>query len=206
MPDSAAFYDNLEASLAKARSLIDIGARDRRQPSHHPVVASIGSDGTPRQRVMILRALDWQNRRLRFHTDYRTTKVEEYSDNAAASVLVYEPDAKIQLRLTGTANILNQGQAVDTAWAEATLFARRCYLANQRPGAVSERPISGLPEWVEGRAPSDEELAPARENFAILFFEFHQIEWLYLANSGHRRARWNWNSASSSWEGCWLVP
>ena len=206
MPESAPFYNDLDLSLAEARRLIDNGAHDRRHSSHHPVVGSIGKDGLPRQRVMILRALDWDRRLIRFHTDYRTEKVAEFATNNVASVLVYEPESKIQLRLSGTASVHKAGPAVDAAWEEATLFARRCYLAEDAPGTVSGRPLSGLPEWVEGRPPSEEEVAPARANFSILLFEFNQIEWLYLANMGHRRARWEWNSADLRWDGDWLVP
>jgi 3-hydroxyisobutyrate dehydrogenase len=52
------------------------------------------------------------------------------------------------------------------------------------PGAVSERAISGLPDWAEGLQPSDEQVAPARENFAIVLAETVQIDWLYLADTG----------------------
>lgn len=206
MPETEPFYNDLNLSLAEARKLIDGGAHDRRYSSHHPVVGTIGKDGLPRQRVMILRALDWDRRTIRFHTDWRTEKVEELASNSAASVLIYEPKSKIQLRLSGKAAVHATGSAVDAAWNEATLFARRCYLAETAPGSMSDNPQSGLPLWVEGRAPSEEEVAPARENFAILLFEFNQIEWLYLANKGHRRARWEWNSADHGWLGNWLVP
>lgn len=206
MPETELFYNDLNLSLAEARKLIDGGAKDRRHSSHHPVVATIGKDGLPRQRVMILRALDWERRLIRFHTDWRTEKVEELASNGAASVLIYEPESKVQLRLSGKAAVHATGSAVDAAWNEATLFARRCYLAETAPGTLSDNPQSGLPLWVEGRAPSEEEVAPARENFAILLFEFNQIEWLYLANKGHRRARWEWNSADHGWIGNWLVP
>lgn len=206
MPETEPFYNDLDLSLAEARKLIDGGAHDRRYSSHHPVVGTIGKDGLPRQRVMILRKLDWERRLIRFHTDWRTEKVEELASNGAASVLIYEPESKVQLRLSGKAAVQTTGSAVDAAWNEATLFARRCYLAETAPGTLSDNPQSGLPLWVEGRAPSDEEVAPARANFAILLFEYNQIEWLYLANKGHRRARWNWNSADHDWIGNWLVP
>ncbi len=206
MTDQTAFYNDLDLSLAEARSLIASGASDRRRSAHHPVVATIGGNGEPRQRVMILRALDWDSRRLRFHTDHRTDKVGELGTSHQASVLIYEPDAKIQLRLSGTALVESQGRIADAAWDEATLFARRCYLAEQSPGSVSDIPLSGLPNWIEGRAPTEAEIIPARANFAVLLFEFTEIEWLYLANSGHRRARWYWDSTLGNWCGDWLVP
>ena len=206
MIEQAPFYNDLDLSLAEAKALIADGACDRKRSAHHPVVATIGCDGSPSQRVMILRAVDWERRRLRFHTDYRTTKVEELGQRNLASVLIYEPDAKIQLRLAGTATVHTKGAVVDSAWDEATLFARRCYLAEQSPGKISPEPLSGLPANVEGRQPTEQEVAAARVNFAALIVEFGEIEWLYLANSGHRRARWQWDSAAADWRRNWLVP
>ncbi|HMS20672.1 pyridoxamine 5'-phosphate oxidase family protein [uncultured Sphingorhabdus sp.] len=206
MTGEAAFYNDLHLSIAEARRLIEAGADSRHAAAHHPVVATIGSDGSPSQRVMILRHVDWQKRCLRFHTDARSTKLEDLAKNSTASVLIYDPEPKIQLRLSGSAIVHREGAAFDAAWHQSTNFARRCYLAEQAPGIVVAQPTSGLPEWVEGRQPDDAEIAPARDNFAILLFTFHSLEWLYLANSGHRRARWQWDSAAADWCGNWLAP
>jgi pyridoxamine 5'-phosphate oxidase len=202
----AAFYDDLAPSLAEAQRLIAEGAANRKVAAHNPVVASIDAGGAPTQRVMILRHLDWANRRLRFHTDARSAKAAEFASNSSASVLFYEPEPKIQLRLSGTADVIIEGDASDLAWNGSTNFARRCYLAEASPGASSSAPTSGLPSAIEGRQPDDAEIAAGRANFAILLFQFNRIEWLYLANSGHRRARWVWDSAHENWTGTWLVP
>lgn len=206
MTGEAAFYSNLDLSFAEARRLIEAGAESRHAAAHHPVVATISADGSPSQRVMILRYVGWKDRTLRFHTDSRSTKMEQLANDSAASVLIYDPEPKIQLRLSGSAVVRREGAAVDAAWHQSSNFARRCYLAEQAPGVVVEQPTSGLPERVEGRQPDDAEIAPARDNFAILLFTFDRIEWLYLANSGHRRARWQWESATADWSGNWLVP
>jgi pyridoxamine 5'-phosphate oxidase len=108
--------------------------------------------------------------------------------------------------LKGQARIETASETANSAWAASTPFARRCYLAEAAPGTVVGEPTSGLPKAVEGRQPEESELAPARANFAILLFTFAEIEWLYLANSGHRRARWLWDSVAGRWDGCWLVP
>jgi hypothetical protein len=206
MTGEAAFYNNLNLSFAEARRLIEAGAESRHAAAHHPVVATIGADGSPSQRVMILRHVGWRERSLRFHTDARSTKLDDLANNSAASVLIYDPEPKIQLRLSGSAIVHWEGAAADAAWRQSTNFARRCYLAEHAPGMVVEQPTSGLPEWVEGRQPDDAEIAPARDNFAILLFTFDSLEWLYLANSGHRRARWQWDSAVANWHGFWLAP
>ena len=82
---------------------------------------------------------------------------------------------------------MTEGEVVDAAWDAATNFARRCYLG-AAPGTGSDRPSSGLPEWAAGHQPTDEELRPARDNFAILHVAIEEADWFYLSNDGHRRA------------------
>jgi pyridoxamine 5'-phosphate oxidase len=200
------FYNDLSLSLVEARRLIEPGATDRRSEAHCPSVATLDANGLPSQRVMILRHVDWSARKLRFHTDARSTKTLTLSERNEASVLFYLSEAKIQLRLTGTMSIATTGEEIDMAWENATLFARRAYMATSAPGTVVEQPVSGLPAFIEGRQPTDEDIAPARENFALLHVQFDTVEWLHLANSGHRRARWRWDGSVSCWEGCWLIP
>ena len=197
------FYDDLNLSRAEAFRLLGLGASDRRSPAHTPVVATIDAKGDPSQRVMILRDFDAHGRRLRFHTDRRSGKI---SQDGPASLLFYDPDAKIQLRLSGLARIETDGAECDAAGTRPTLFARRCYMADAGPGEASHLPTSGLPRWIEGKQPDEDQIAPARANFALLLFEFDRMEWLYLANQGHRRASWQWDEAHEEWKGSWLVP
>jgi pyridoxamine 5'-phosphate oxidase len=199
------YYNDLRLSLAEAQSMVDAGAKDRRRAAHCPVVATIDGKGVPSQRIMILRAVDWHQRQLRFHTDLRSSKVRE-ANGDAVSVLFYEPDAKIQLRLTGRGVVAPDGAETDAAWNGSTLFARRCYMAKDAPGMAASAPVSGLPDWIEGQQPTADDIAPARPNFAALLVHFDSIEWLYLANCGHRRARWQWDEAAQDWHGSWLIP
>jgi pyridoxamine 5'-phosphate oxidase len=200
------FYNNLELSLAEARRLIETGAHDRRSPAHCPVVATIDAEEMLSQRIMILRHVDWQNRTLRFHTDARSTKIAEAATSDAASILFYSPEDKIQLRLSGAIQISRKGPDFESAWYGSTAFARRCYMAENAPGSISEKPVSGLPGWIEGQQPSLEQIVPAKANFALFLFEFRRVEWLYLANNGHRRARWIWPDNANDWQGSWLIP
>jgi pyridoxamine 5'-phosphate oxidase len=200
------YYDDLDLSFAEARALTEQGASQRKSPAHCPVVATLDAQGRPSQRVMILREADWDKHRLRFHADSRSDKIAELAMHSDASVLFYDPEAKIQLRLSGQARIETESDLAEHGWNSSTLFARRCYLAKVGPGDVSAAPTSGLSPEMEGVQPSEAQVAEGRGNFAILLFDFDQVEWLYLANSGHRRARWNRDTHSGLWTGNWLVP
>lgn len=200
------FYNDLDLSFAKAWDLIEPGASKRTSPAHTPVVASVDAQGHPQVRIMVLREADRLIRRLRFHTDVRTAKCAEIGSKNAASVMMYDPDEKLQLRLSGLATVETVGEMVDLAWRNSTPFARRCYMAETAPGVTAAEPTSGLPVWIEGKQPTEEQLVEARANFAILWFDVQTIEWLYLANAGHRRAKWIWDGERARWSGQWLIP
>lgn len=198
--------DDLEEVRADIFRRLGRAAKDRRSAMHTPVIGTVRADATPSQRVMVLRAFDPATATLRFHTDSRAAKVDELGDGAPISVLAYDPGAKRQFRLSGTGRIETDSETADKAWNDATLFARRCYLADPAPGTVSDGPVSGLAADIEGRKPEDEaEVAPGRANFAVLVARIETIEFLHLAHTGHRRALFRLQP-DGSWHGRWLVP
>ena len=159
------------------------GALSRHSALHSPVVATADAD----VRVMVLRAFDEQNWTLRFHTDVRSPKVDVIGEGAPVGVLFYDRKASLQLRCRGTGRIESDTPLADAAWEESTTFARRCYLGDG-PGAPSDQPTSGLPEWAQGVNPTDEQVAAGRKHFAVLLVQLHEVDWFSLANTGHRRA------------------
>jgi hypothetical protein len=198
----AAMDDELSNALDRTWALLAAGAADRRSPLHTPVVASIDAGGHPDARVLVLRDADRATATLRFHTDARSPKCAAI-DGRAVTVLGYHPGEAVQLRLSGVARVVTQAPAVDAIWAAATPFARRCYLVEAAPGTPLPGPASGLPAWVEGRKPSEAELVPARVNFALIMIEVTAVDWLHLAQAGHRRAKF---AAANGWRGMWVVP
>jgi hypothetical protein len=199
------FYNDLSLTLTQIQKILDEGVCNRRSAAHHPVTATIDADGYPSQRVMILRESNWAQSRLRFHTDLRSEKITHVASQPSTSVLIYDEAAKLQIRLSGTLSLGTEA-AANEAWAASTEFARRCYTTQLAPGSAANAPISGLPAWIEGKQPTLDMLHDARKNFAVLLFEFDRIDWLYLANNGHRRVKFARDAASGIWEGNWLIP
>lgn len=188
-------FESFEAIRADIDRRLADAAANRRSPMHTPVVATADADA----RIMVLRDWDAERSTLRFHTDARSPKCALIGNSAPVGVLFYDKGEKVQIRVNGTGRIEREGPVADAAWEQSTNFARRCYLG-EGPGAVSSEPTSGLPAWAEGNEPGDDELLPARENFAVLLVEVERFDWFYLANSGHRRAicdRGTW---------CWVSP
>ncbi|WAT18717.1 pyridoxamine 5'-phosphate oxidase family protein [Aurantiacibacter sp. MUD11] len=187
-------FENVRDDVATR--LLD-GARNRRSAMHLGTVATSDAD----VRIMVLRAFDQDGWTLRFHTDARSPKCAAIGEGAPVGVLFYDREAKIQLRCRGTGRIHRDDPLVEQAWQSSTNFARRCYLGDG-PGTVANGPSSGLPAEWEGREPSDDVLMPARENFAVLLVDLHEVDWFYLSNDGHRRAVLDLQSG----EGRWITP
>ena len=174
-------------------------AKDRKSPMHVPAVITSDVDA----RGMVLREFDSEAWTLRFHTDTRAPKVTAIETDPRMAVLFYDKSAKIQIRVRGTGKVLRDASVTQVAWDNGSNFARRCYLGDG-PGSASEVPTSGLPADYEGVEPSDEQLVSARDNFAVLLIELIELDWLYLAHTGHVRAQFT--KGDADWSGRWVSP
>lgn len=192
--------DTLLSVLADAEARLAAAVADRHAPMHTPVVATPDGD----LRVMVLRHAAPDLAMLRFHTDARAPKVAQFGAGARASVLAYDPAARVQLRLSGRARIERDGPEAEAAWQAASAFSRRCYLAGQGPGAPLAEPGSALPEDLLARRPTEAETAQGRANFAVLLVAPDTLDWLRLDAHGGRRARFG--RGATAWEGGWVAP
>ena len=196
-----AFQDDLPATLAEAWRCLRTGAASRRSAFHHPTVATIGRDGFPRARTMILRAADPEARRLRFHTDLRGEKVAELGTAPRIAVHAYDPGHKLQVRLTGFGHVHHGDEIAREAWRQSQPMSQACYGVVPPPGSpLNEGGAFTLPE------PHSPALAAGEANFAVLLVEVMAIETLYLAHRGHRRARFLWSAEDSRFHQEWLSP
>ncbi len=205
-PLSALFGSAYDLDIVAQDSLTRLKAasKDRRHPMHVPVVTTVDADGAPQSRMMVLRALDADQRTLRFHTDARSPKTWAGDRGLPAQVLLYDPQDRIQLRLSGVAQILTEGPQVAQAWAESQLMSRRCYLTEGAPGRLVDSPMAEIPPHLIGKTPTAMESEAGRDNFALLLFRFDQIDWLHLSHLGNRAMRIAWVQESQTLS--WLAP
>lgn len=194
-----AFYDDLDATLSEAWQRLEQGASDRHSLFHTPNVAIIGGDGTPGIRTVVLRAADRSLRQLRFHTDRRSSKLPDLRANPRIGLHAYDPDSKIQLRLSCWAAIDETGDEAEGAWQSSPMMSRACYRAPVGPGTR----ISGPYEADVAHPDHPDE---GRENFCVVLCTVLEMEWLYLAAAGHRRARFSWDDAGALVAATWLAP
>lgn len=192
-------FDDLDDVRQDLSNRLVRAARDRKSAMHTPTVVTSDVDA----RVMVLRAFDGTGWSLRFHTDARAPKVAAIEADPRMAVLFYDKSAKIQIRARGAGRILRDSETTQSAWNNSTNFARRCYLG-AGPGTPADTPTSGLPSEFEGVEPSDEQLEAAWDNFSVLRIELNELDWLYLAHTGHVRAQFSRDG--ESWAGRWVSP
>ena len=190
------WYDDLEGTLAQAWRLVSRGAKDRRAEAHTPAVSTIGLDGAPQVRTVVLRAADPTARTATFHTDARSAKIEEIARDGRCSLLIYERSAKAQVRLQGRAVAHIDDAVAEEAWARTRPMSRICYHVTTAPGAALD----------DSNAPAFDPAATndGRDHFACVVLHVEEIEWLYLHYAGHRRAKFSW--LEDGWQKTWLIP
>ena len=194
LPD---YYDELDGSLDQAWAYLRQGVRDRTSLFHTPVFATVDEDGAPQVRTVVLRDTSRENAILRFHSDWRSGKLEHLKRDARCGVHAYDPVAKIQLRLGGTASVHHEDDIAEAAWQGSREMSRLCYTQGQAPGAV----LHGPRDATSDDAP---DLVAGRPNFCVVLMSVIRIEWLYLSHLGHRRAAWT--RSDGAWSGTWLAP
>ena len=153
-------------------------------------------------RIVVLRKSDKENNVLQFHTDLRSPKVNILKKNNNASLVFYDKEEKIQLRVKVTCKINNKNSIAEESWKKTQHISRRCYLTDSGPGSISENPTSGMISKLEDFDYTMEQSEKGYENFTVIKCEIKSIEWLYLAAKGHRRAIFDFEKNKNNW----LVP
>ena len=103
------YYNSLDKTYLKIWNLLNIGLLDRNDPFHIPVFAC-EKNGICDARIVVLRGLNRKNKTLWFHSDIRSNKIKILKENANVSLLFYNKNEKIQLRILGQAKINHQNE------------------------------------------------------------------------------------------------
>jgi len=196
-----AYYENLEEIQKKLWSMLDDAVVNRNSPFRIPVFICADQNDVD-GRIVVLRKSDKNNSLLQFHTDLRSQKVVILKKNKNASLIFYDKEEKIQLRVKVICEVNNQDPVSEESWKKTQHISRRCYLTDSAPGSVSGNPTSGMISKLEDFDYTMEQSEEGYKNFTVIRCNIKSIEWLYLAAKGHRRAIFNFENKKNSW----LVP
>jgi len=196
-----AYYENFEEIKNKYWSMLEDAVSNRASSFRIPVFICSHQDEVD-GRIVVLRKSDRENNLLQFHTDFRSPKVETLKNNNKASLLFYDKEEKIQLRVKVNCEINNQNSITEESWKKTQHISRRCYLTDSPPGTSSENPTSGMISKLEDFDYTMDQSEEGFKNFTVIKCNIRSIEWLYLAAKGHRRAMFDIENKEESW----LVP
>ena len=197
------YYNNKDLIFDEIWTLLSRGVVDRSEDFRLPVVI-VNQNSSADGRIVVLRGAFKNKKILRFHTDLRSAKINALKENNNIYFLFYNKKRKIQVRAKGIATIHHKNEITEQAWSKTQIISRKCYLAEQGPGSVSKFPNPGYPKELEGRNPKIEDTEVGFENFCVIESKIYEMEWLYLASQGHRRALIKINEEDISTE--WLTP
>ena len=196
-----AYYEDFKEIKKKIWSMLDDAVTNRSSQFRIPIFIC-GDQKDFDGRIVVLRKSDQSNNLLQFHSDIRSDKITKLKNNKNASMLFYDKEEKIQVRLKVECIINHNNEITKESWSKTGHISRKCYLVNNGPGTESKNPTSGLKPELDNFEFTMEQSEEGYKNFTVIQCKIKSIEWLYLAAKGHRRARFELDNNKEYW----LVP
>ena len=196
-----AYYEDFKEIKKKIWSMLDDAVTNRSSQFRIPVFIC-GDQSDFDGRIVVLRKSDQTNNMVQFHSDIRSDKILKLKNNKSASMLFYDKEEKIQVRLKVECIINHDNEVTEEAWKKTGHISRKCYLVDNGPGTESATPTSGLKPELDNFEFTMEQSEEGYKNFTVIQCKIKSIEWLYLAAKGHRRARFDLEKNKENW----LVP
>ena len=196
-----AYYEDFKELKKKIWSMLDDAVTNRSSQFRIPVFIC-GDQKDFDGRIVVLRKSDQSNNLVQFHSDIRSDKIAKLKSNKNASMLFYDKEEKIQVRLKVECTINHNNEITKESWSKTGHISRKCYLVENGPGTESPNPTSGLKPELDNFEFTMEQSEEGYKNFTVIQCKIKTIEWLYLAAKGHRRARFEVDNNKEYW----LVP
>ncbi len=160
----------LETGLAALEHALDAHGDDLRNVQ----LASIGADGRPTLRTLVLRGFTRAPAVAEMHSDARAGKVGDIAREPRVSLLAWSSEARLQLRFEGTARLHRDDAVARARWDALSENARKPYGLRAHPGT----PIAD---------PRDQPHLPAAERFGqfvVILVTLDGLDVLRLGEGG----------------------
>ena len=195
------YYEDLREIKNKIWSVLDNAIKDRNSQFRIPVFICGDQDDFD-GRIVVLRKSDQSNNLIQYHSDIRSNKIVKLKNNKNASMLFYDKDEKIQVRLKVECTVNHDNEITKESWLKTGHMSRKCYLVDNGPGTESPYPTSGLKPELDNFEFTMKQSEAGYKNFTVIQCKIQNMEWLYLAAKGHRRAKFDLENNKEHW----LVP
>ncbi|RDU96167.1 pyridoxamine 5'-phosphate oxidase family protein [Trinickia dinghuensis] len=182
-------------------ALLHAGANAGKERSPFTMLqaATIGLDGAPAVRTVVLRRVCRELRSLMFHTDVRSTKVAELKADSRISLIGCDLDAGIQVRVRGTARIVEDRNETREVWDSSRPRSLIVYRAPLAPATPVASPFDA-----HATMETDATASAGFEHFCLVDIAVSEFDYLHLAQDGHIRAKFIFEQGR--WRGQWVAP
>lgn len=174
-------------------------ATTSRSPFTMMQLATIGIDGAPRVRTVVVRQVDEAQSTLSFATDVRSPKIAEIRRDPRVALAGFDAQGGIQIRLEGQAMIIDQPEEKKPFWDMCRPHTRALFKAPHAPGIEIASPRAG---GETTKRPDGTESAFL--NFCVVSVELQRLEWLDVSPERHQRC--SFLQTAGSWAGTWIAP
>jgi len=161
-------------------------------------VATIGMDGAPKVRTIVLRQVDEVRSTVSFVTDLRSPKIAEIRRDPRVSLVGYDPQGGIQIRLEGRAIVLDRPEDKKPIWDRCRPHTLALFESPYPPGIEFASPREEG-DSTESRDGSEQ----AFHNFCVVEVKLRHLEWLSLSLGRHQRC--SFQRTAGTWVSTWIA-
>ena len=171
--------------------LVLADAVKQRTPFTLMQLATVGEDGAPKIRTIVLRSFNEASTSLSFITDLRSPKA-----NPCVSLAGFDNERVVQLRIDGRAEIIEDETRRRDFWNALRPHTHILFRSALPPGTVLASPNE--------METDDSDPATAYARFCLVEIVISHVERLDLSSEPHRRC--SFRQGLHGWEGRWIVP
>lgn len=158
-------------------------------------LGTVDEDNQPQVRAVILRRFDTERHYLLIATNAHSAKVAEIRRRPLVGLTVTDDARGVQLRITGTARVIEDDAERARAWATFGPQTRHLYASPLTPG-------SRLAD--NEQAESEDDDSAAFDRFAWVGIDLDRLDWLDISTPQHER--WQFSRDGRSWSGRQIAP
>ena len=172
----------------------DLNALNKPDHDFYTAVLSTINDDKPASRIVVVRTIELELKRVLFYTDYRSGKISQLRVNPNCQLLFYNNASRYQLILSCIATVEHNSDLSVAHWDK--IRRKDAYHTVDAPGSL----IEGL----RSEAIIDPELAEGgKGNFAVIVCDIKQVDVFQIAQPNQR---YKYVLNEDCWETFNLVP
>lgn len=152
-------------------------------------LATLGLDGGPRSRMIVIRAAEPDRATVTLYTDATSTKILELRQDPRAALHFWAAGPRLQIRLNGAAKVTT-GAALRPVWDRMPPQSLGNYGVTPPPGTA----ITAADAY---------DRQPRFDQFAQITLTAQEVDIVQLSSDFHRRAAYQ---RSNTWRGSWCAP